>query len=250
MLRSNLSTRPFYNERAVHLLLVLGAVLVLAFTIFNVSRIVSLSRENTDLVVRAGDEEARARQQRAVAARTRQSLDPKVIDTVSASAREANAIIDRRLFSWTELFNYLETTLPDDVRITSVRPQAESGGTVKLLFTVIGRRVEDVDRFMDALEATRAFKDVLSIDERTLEDGNLLTVLEGQYLATKGTPAAEGQPVAQPPAENPPPEPGGDTDSIQPRGGGSLENERGAARGEGVPASDAPRGGRGPTNQQ
>src|SRR5437870_842381 len=109
MLRSNLSTRPFYNERAVHLLLVLAAVLALVFTVFNVTRVISLSGENTELIVRAGDEESRARQLRTAAQRTRQSLDPKAIETVSASAREANAIIDRRLFSWTELFNYFET---------------------------------------------------------------------------------------------------------------------------------------------
>jgi Tfp pilus assembly protein PilN len=202
MLRSNLSTRPFYNERAVHLLLGLAAVLVLGFTMFNVTRIVSLSRENTDLVVRAGDEESRARQARADAQHTRQSLDPKVVETVSASAREANAIIDRRLFSWTELFNYFETTLPDDVRITSVRPQTDRSGNVKIAVTVIGRRVEDVDRFMDALEATRAFKDVLSIDERTTEEGDLLAVLDAQYVPGRGTAA----PQASPPEVNAPAE--------------------------------------------
>jgi hypothetical protein len=83
---------------------------------------------------------------------------------------------------------------------------------------------------------------VLSIDERPLEDGSLLTVLEGQYLSTEGIPV--GQPAAQPPAENPRPEPSAGTEpTIQ-------ENERGAARGEGAPASDAPRGGRGPTIQE
>ena len=201
MLRSNLSTRPFYNERAVHLLLALAAVLMLAFTVFNVARIVSLSRENTDLVVRAGDEESRARQLRAAAQRTRQSLDPKAIEAVSASAREANAIIDRRLFSWTELFNYFETTLPDDVRITSVRPQTDRNGNVKISITAIARRVEDVDRFMDALETTRAFRDVLSIDERTTEEGDLLAVIEAQYVPGRGMPAGQAVP---PPAINAP----------------------------------------------
>lgn len=195
MLRSNLSTRPFYNERAVHLLLAVAAVLVLGFTMFNVTRVVSLSRENTDLVVRAGTEESRVRQLRSAAERTRQSLDPRALEAVSASAREANAIIDRRLFSWTELFNYFETTLPDDVRITSVRPQTDRSGNVKIAVTVIGRRVEEVDRFMDALEATRAFKDVLSVDERTTEDGNLLAVLDAQYLPGRGTAAGQAPPL-------------------------------------------------------
>lgn len=201
MLRSNLSTRPFYNERAVHLLLALAAVAVLGFTIFNVTRVVSLSRENTDLVVRAGNEESRVRQLRAAADRTRQSLDRRAIEAVSASAREANGIIDRRLFSWTELFNYFETSLPDDVRITSVRPQTDRGGNVKIAVTVVGRRVEEVDRFMDALEGTGAFKDVLSVDERTNEDGNLLAVLDAQYLPGRGTAAGQ---VPPPPIVNAP----------------------------------------------
>ena len=35
MLRTNLSTRPFYNERAVQMALVAAAVLILAVTAFN-----------------------------------------------------------------------------------------------------------------------------------------------------------------------------------------------------------------------
>ena len=53
------------------------------------------------------------------AARLRASVDPKQIDVASVDARQANDLIDRRTFSWTELFNRFETTLPDDVRITS-----------------------------------------------------------------------------------------------------------------------------------
>ena len=39
MLRTNLSTRPFYNERAVQLLLALAALLVVVLTAFNAIRI-------------------------------------------------------------------------------------------------------------------------------------------------------------------------------------------------------------------
>jgi hypothetical protein len=117
---------------------------------------------------------------------------------VSTSAREANSIIDRRLFSWTELFNYFETALPDDVRITSVHPKTNADGTVTLALTVIGRRVEDVDRFLDALEASRAFRDMLSREERVGEDGNLLAVLEGTYLPGRGTLPGSPAPAPAP----------------------------------------------------
>ena len=49
MIRTNLSTRPFYNERAVRLWLLLGAIAVLAATAFNVSRMLRYSNSNTEL---------------------------------------------------------------------------------------------------------------------------------------------------------------------------------------------------------
>ncbi|MFI5077957.1 MAG: hypothetical protein ACHQRO_11475 [Vicinamibacteria bacterium] len=43
MLRSNLATKPFYNERLIHALVGAAAILVLAFTAFNVSEYLRLS---------------------------------------------------------------------------------------------------------------------------------------------------------------------------------------------------------------
>ena len=77
VLRTNLSTRPFYNERAVHLLLALAAVVVLALTAFNAIRIIALSRQNTELsslINRDHDEAAaRAKRSASVPASTRPS---------------------------------------------------------------------------------------------------------------------------------------------------------------------------------
>ena len=49
MLRTNLATRPFYNDRAVHAAIGAAAAVVLALTILNVVAIVTLSRRNTEL---------------------------------------------------------------------------------------------------------------------------------------------------------------------------------------------------------
>ena len=190
MLRGNLSTRPFYNERAVHLLLALVAGLTLGFTAFNVSRILALSNERTDVATLAAEAETQARQLRDAAASMRRSLDARQIDAVSASAREANAISDRRLFSWTELFNYFEAALPADVRLTSIRPRTEADGTAGIAITVVSRRVEDLDRFMTGLEETGAFWNVLSREERTTEQGDLLAALEARYRPSRTADAA------------------------------------------------------------
>src|SRR5262249_36851462 len=122
VIRTNLATRPFYNERLVNLWLLLLGVIVLCATIFNVTRVRSDSGSNTEPASQATQNGTRMNEMRRTASQLRATLDAKQIEAVSADAREANTLIDRRTFSWTALFNRFETTLPDDARITSVRP--------------------------------------------------------------------------------------------------------------------------------
>ena len=101
--------------------------------------------------------------------RLRASVRQDELDTVLAAAREANGLIDRRTFSWTALFNYLEATLPAGVMLTSVQPRVKDGGfTVSL--GVLGRPVDDIDEFLGRLEDTGAFSELLSRDETPEEE--------------------------------------------------------------------------------
>ena len=132
MIRTNLSTRPFYNERAVQLVLLGAGLVVLAATLFNVTRILQLSRQDTQLATQAASDEARARDLVASAARRRATVDPRALELASVDARQANDLIDRRTFSWTELFNRFETTAArrgaDHRRPPETRSQARHGG--------------------------------------------------------------------------------------------------------------------------
>ena len=60
MLRTNLATRPFYNERAVQLVLGMLVVLVLAFTAFNVVQLIRLTDSQRTLGAHAVDSEREA----------------------------------------------------------------------------------------------------------------------------------------------------------------------------------------------
>jgi hypothetical protein len=197
VIRTNLATRPFYNERAAHVLIALLALVVLAFTLFNVYRIVSLSGRNTALAAETRQDTHIAQQQRQQAAALRSRIDQARLKTVLAGAREANALIDRRTFSWTEFFNLIERTLPDSVMLTSVTPTIEEGRTL-VSMVVIGRRAEDLDAFMEQLEATQAFRNVLPRTEDVTEEGLHRVLLTGQYLAP-GAPAPAGPPRADEP---------------------------------------------------
>src|SRR5688572_21088171 len=101
MLRTNLATRPFYNERLAHIVLGVGFALVVALTAYNVTRIIGLSRVQAELSAGASRDEARAADLSSRAAAVRRSIDPKELERVTAAATEANGLIDARAFSWT-----------------------------------------------------------------------------------------------------------------------------------------------------
>jgi len=181
MLRTNLSTRPFYNERLVYVLVGLLGVLVVAFTAYNVQQVASLSARQAEASARASTDEQQARVLRQQAATARASLREEELQQVAARAQEANALIDRRVFSWSELFNHLERTLPADVMLIAVRPQIDAD-VVKVAMVVMGRTIADIDGFIAQLEATGAFKDMLSTQEQVEDDGSFRATVEGRYV--------------------------------------------------------------------
>jgi Tfp pilus assembly protein PilN len=115
---------------------------------------------------------------------------------VSTSAREANDLIDRRTFSWTELFNTFERTLPENVRFTSVRPALDAQRHIVLTINVIARGVDDVNQFMENLDTTGAFRRINVVQERTNEEGQIESALEALYLPAVKPPAAAAAPAA------------------------------------------------------
>ena len=183
MLRANLSTRPFYNERAVQLLLVLAGVIVVALTIFNVSRILSLSNQNTDLSSRVSSDRAEAQRLRSEAVAIRRGINQAELKTIVAAAQEANMLIDQRTFSWTEFFNHIEETLPADVMLTEVKPSFQEDQTI-ISMGVLARRAEDVDDFIEKLEATRAFEQVLPKLRDETEERLIRVLITALYRGT------------------------------------------------------------------
>lgn len=160
MIRTNLSTRPFYNERAVHAIAAVIAVIVVAVAAWQAVRIVRLSREKTELNAAIKKHNAETQVRERDAAQIRSGLDQKELAIVAAHAKEANGLIEQRTFSWTQLFNLLEATLPDDVMLMSVRPEFKDNVT-QINMDLQSRSSQDIQAFWDRLEKTGAFHDVV-----------------------------------------------------------------------------------------
>lgn len=194
MLRGNLSTRPFYNERLVTLGLLLAAVVAVALSIFNVSQVLSLSRARAEhKAVQTRDEgEALRVRNEAVALQT--SVDSATLKTLAVATREANTLIDQRTFSWTIFFGFIEKTLPLDVRLMSVAPRIERGD-FRIVMIVNARRLADVETFIDALIGTGAFYDVTPTEQQRNDDGTFTATMVTGYvppvLVKSGTTAGK-----------------------------------------------------------
>jgi Tfp pilus assembly protein PilN len=191
MLTTNLSTRPFYNERAVRTILGLVLLLVIALSIFSLVKASALRSKWLALSAQAREALDQAEALRAQTRAMTAQLDPKELEAVSAAAAEANSVISQREFSWTMLLEQIEGALPDDVRVTSVQPVVEKGMTT-IRLDVEAMSPEHLAAFMDALEKTGSFERVLNRENNHGEDDLISATLQATYRrsSTRGAPTA------------------------------------------------------------
>jgi len=202
MLRTNLSTRPFYNERGVHALAALVVAAVLALTAWQVVRVVRLSEYKTRLNTVIARDRGDADRDADAAQQIRKGLDQKQLATLAGAAKEANNLIAERTFSWTQLFNQIEATLPNDVMLMGVNPKIENGVT-QLNLDVQAKSEDDIQAFWDRLEKTGQFRDSEWSNVTITDQG--LHRMTMTVLYTPGATAA--RPAAAAPAEKPPAKP-------------------------------------------
>ena len=180
MLKLNLATRPFYNERAVHVILVLLGTAALVLMGLAGVTIFELSKNHAEITRAAEASEALV----GMVTQETRSLEENVseveLEALRLSAAEANQLIDQRVFSWTELFNVIERTLPDRVMLTSLRPTGNADN-VSLVIGVIGERVADIEEFIEQLEASGSVRNLLARQEQRTEDGMYSAQLTGEF---------------------------------------------------------------------
>jgi hypothetical protein len=185
MLRGNLSTRPFYNDRAITLL-VAGVTLIAALvTVYNTTRLIDLTRRRSAVHQRIASSDAQTRQLESEVLALQQNVDRSSLARLSASAQEANRLIDDRTFSWSALFALLEQAMPRDVRLIAVSPRFERGQRIVAL-TVAARGWADTDELIDALAKTGAFRNPAARETQGHDDGTYWSVVEGVYMPTAG----------------------------------------------------------------
>jgi Tfp pilus assembly protein PilN len=217
VLRTNLSTRPFYNERAVHAIAAGIAVILLAVTAWQVARVVRLSRQKTDMNASIERNRQETVQRTNEAAQIRRGIDQKELAVVQTAAREANDLIEQRTFSWTQLFNHLQATLPNDVMLTSISPEFKEGITLNV--DMQGKGPEDIEEFWARLEKTGAFHDIVWSTTTVTEQGFQRLQMKAVYTPSQAAAQPAAAPAEEPPGAPAAPETPADPSAPGGRGG-------------------------------
>jgi type IV pilus assembly protein PilN len=195
MLKGNLSTRPFYNERLVAIALAIAAVLVVLLAGYDAMRIMDLNNRRVAARARLEADQREAARIRGQVQSLLQAVDRPTLTRLAAFTREANGIIDQRTFSWTTLLEQLEKTLPPDVRLVSISPRVDKGVTT-LAMAVVLRDLDDVDVFISNLTGTGVFRDVSPTDQQGMDDGTYSARIDAVYLPRRA-PAAGASSVRE-----------------------------------------------------
>lgn len=80
--------------------------------------------------------------------------------TVLYRSQMFNQLIRRKAISWTRIFSDLETVLPHNVRIASIRPQLNGRNELSLEMVVAAESPEPIIDFVGKLEGSDMFGDV------------------------------------------------------------------------------------------
>jgi Tfp pilus assembly protein PilN len=162
----NLSTRPFPAYRLISLALGFVFVVLLVISVWQAWGFVQFTSMARDI----RDDEQTARVEAESSGRHAAELKSR-LDRPEETAKLneigfLNGLIARKELSWTRLFSNLEDMVPESVHLVSLRPDVKDGAVV-LSLQIVGRSIADISRFIEALERSPEFENVVvSVEEK------------------------------------------------------------------------------------
>lgn len=163
----NLATQPFPAYRFVNLMLVCALIVLAVISGWQVYGFLQFSSMADSIRV----DEQNARREANTLAKRVAELESR-LDRPEAAAKLdeigfLNGLIERKSLSWTRLFADLEDMVPSSVQLLSLNPGIDSNGVVVLRIQVQGRSIADVTEFIEALEQSPVFENVVvSVEEK------------------------------------------------------------------------------------
>jgi len=97
-----------------------------------------------------------------------------------------NSLIGERSFPWTRIFESLEQTLPDGVRVVSISPKL-ANGRAEVTLSVGAVNDEQKIKFLQAMEKSKDFSNLEIVSERRAEKADVFDQIVLQLKVTYET---------------------------------------------------------------
>jgi type IV pilus assembly protein PilN len=153
----NLASEPFRRDRP----LVAASIAVSVLLVGTLGLLISLAVTDTSQLAEARRSISKLNAKIAAATRDQASLDAVLRQPQNAEVLERsvflNSLLYRKGISWTRIFSDLETTIPHNVRVISIRPAVNAQNQVTLDMTVGAESPEPVIGLLKALESSPLF---------------------------------------------------------------------------------------------
>jgi Tfp pilus assembly protein PilN len=191
IIRNNLATNPVVNFSLYFIACLLLTATAIAFTIFNVGNIVNWYSQSGRLNSRIVDQQKRIAELQSQAREVQGRIDQIKTKKFTHETQFFNDAIQRRIFSWTRLFDQLEKAFPENVRMISIYPTIKEN-RVNINMEIAGKSLRDNFQLVQILQNSPIFSDVIFKGERRDETGIIYSQISLEYLPDK-TSASEIQ---------------------------------------------------------
>ena len=227
----NLASRPFRNNTVVGSVLgIVGIALVLA-SAYNLYVFLSYGSSYAQLQREQADDRVKIASLQVEERRLVEEIRKRNFKKVFEEGKIASELIVKSAFSWTRLFNTLETVVPPDIVMTAIRPNITTAGIV-MRIEGIAKNQGALLTFETRLQQSAVFANVYPLSERRLNPSlpDITFLLTCDYLpkrevaqdqvagaakdgaagkaaageAAAGAPAPPGAPTGQQAAAAPP----------------------------------------------
>ena len=177
----NLAARPYRDYRPVYAVVVVLSLLTAFLMLNNVETYYRYIRETKSTRAKVAQVEAQARVEQQKEESAKQRVAHLDLVRLDQQTRFINAKLIERAFSWSRLFDELESILADDVRLVSVSPNFSEAGPIELQMDFEAKSGDGMITTINRMNADPQFSDAFPRNETARDDGTYVFSLSARY---------------------------------------------------------------------
>jgi Tfp pilus assembly protein PilN len=170
-LHVNLASRPFRDYRPVYAVVVVTSLVVAFMMLNNFDTWYRYQRDTSSTRTDISRYEKQIEQERRRAEVANRQIKTIDLTALGKQSKFVNAQLAERAFSWSELLDRLEATIPNDVRINSVAPSFSDDGQVHLNLSCEARSTNGMIGTINRFNSSRYFYKPFPTNEDLTESG-------------------------------------------------------------------------------